>query len=339
MPSRAGWRREGLDMPRGVRARPGAVDGRLRVSRLDPASADTSEPYPLFHRVSIVLLTYNCAARLDPILDDILGAGVPVIAVDNASTDATVAVLQARAGVDVVALKENTGAAARNVGAEHARTPYIAFCDDDTWYERDGLVRAAQLFDAHERLGLLTGRILVGDDEVLDPISEEMAGSPLPESAGIPGAVLVSYMGGASVARRTAFLGVGGYDARFFMGGEEELVGWQLLRAGWEMRYVPDVVVHHLPSLANFGGMRTYGIRNSLWTSWLSLSAPAAASWTWHILRSTRKDRVLLRGLVMAVGGAGWVAREREPLPARYEAMIRMLRGRASRARRFGTAE
>lgn len=299
----------------------------------------TADPVrPLAERVTIVLLTYNCAARVDAMLDLILPAGVEVVAVDNASTDATVATLSARAGVRVVALATNTGAAARNVGVEHARTPYVAFCDDDTWYETAGLAHAADLFDAHPNLGLVTGRILVGEQDELDAISAEMADSPLAATGGVGGAVLVSYMGGASVARASAFLGVGGYDPRFFMGGEEELVGWRLLRAGWEMRYVPEVVVHHLPSLANHLGMRTYGIRNTLWTSWLTLSAPAALSWTAHIVRQTPKDRILLQGLVMAVRGLPWVARERDVMPPRYEAMIRTLRRGPQRARRFGTA-
>lgn len=148
----------------------------------------------------------------------------------------------------------------------------------------------------------------------------------------------MSYMGGASLARVEAFLAVRGYDPRFFMGGEEELVGWRLLRDGWEMRYIPDVVVHHLPSLANYDGMRTYGIRNTLWTSWLSLSAPAALGWTWHVLRDTRKDRIFFQGLVMAARGLPWVAREREVLPAACEAMIRTLRRGPQGSRRFGSS-
>lgn len=289
-------------------------------------------------QVTIVLLTYNCASRLDGLLDAIMGAGVPVVAVDNASADDTVSVLQRRPGVEVVALTENIGAAARNVGVERAATEFVAFCDDDTWYEPAGLAHAAQLLATHDRLALITGRILVGTEETLDPISAEMASSPLPETAGIPGAVLVSYMGGASICRRSAFLAVGGYDRRFFMGGEEELVGWRLLAAGWEMRYVDDVVVHHLPSLANYSGMRTYGIRNTLWTSWLSLSAPAALSWTWHVLRDTRKDKILLQGLVMAARGSHWIARERSVLPPRCEQLIRILRRGPQGARRFGSA-
>ncbi len=291
----------------------------------------------LAEQVTVVLLTYECAARIDAMLDLIQTAGVEVVAVDNASTDETVALLTRRPGVRVVALPTNIGAAARNVGVQAARTPYVAFCDDDTWYERAGLEHAAAAFDAHPRLGLVTGRILVGPEEELDAISQEMAESPLPATGGVPGAVLVSFMGGASVARADAFLAVGGYDPRFFMGGEEELVGWQLLRAGWEMRYDPDVVVHHLPSLANYHAMRSFGIRNTLWTSWLSLSVPAALSWTAHIVRKTPKDAILLRGLAMAVRGLRWVLRERDVLPARHEAMIRELRRGPQRSRRFGT--
>ena len=305
----------------------------LAPDRRTPPAART-----LADDVTVVLLTYNCAARIDTVLDRILESGVPVIAVDNASTDDTVATLSARAGVRVVALPHNIGAAARNIGVEQAGTPYVAFCDDDTWYETAGLMHAVALFAAHPRLGLITGRILVGVEEQLDPISAEMATSPLPATGGVPGAVLVSYMGGASLARVEAFLAVRGYDPRFFMGGEEELVGWRLLRDGWEMRYITDVVVHHLPSLANYDGMRTYGIRNTLWTSWLSLSAPAALGWTWHVLRDTRKDRIFVQGLVMAARGLPWVAREREVLPAACEAMIRTLRRGPQGSRRFGSS-
>ena len=43
------------------------------------------------------------------------------------------------------------------------------------------------------------------------------------------------------------------------MGGEEETLAWPLARAGWEMRYVDDVVVHHEPSLANVASLRSHG--------------------------------------------------------------------------------
>ena len=117
--------------------------GDRRLGRPEPA---------LRERVTVVLLTYNCAHRLAPILDELLGLDVPIIAVDNGSRDHTVELLAEHAAIEVVALERNVGAAARNVGAEQARTPYVAFCDDDGWYERDGLRRAADALDAHPAL-------------------------------------------------------------------------------------------------------------------------------------------------------------------------------------------
>lgn len=291
-------------------------------------------------RVTQVLLTYNCARWLDRTLGHLLAAGAPVIAVDNGSTDATREVLHrhvAAGELELISLPANIGAAARNRAVEAARTPYVAFCDDDTWYEPAGLQLAADLLDAHPRLALVTGRILVDDEERLDPISAEMAASPLAEEHGIPGAVLVSYMGGASIARRDAFLAVGGYDPRFFLGGEEETVGWHLLRAGWQQRYVDEVVVHHHPSLANYSRLGHFGIRNTIVTAWLHRPAPDALRWTAHVVRHTRRDATLVRGLAMAVAAVPWIVRERNVWAPEHEALVRRLRsGKPSGARRYG---
>jgi N-acetylglucosaminyl-diphospho-decaprenol L-rhamnosyltransferase len=199
----------------------------------------------------VVLLAYNCAHRVAGILDRLTSLDIPVIAVDNGSTDATLQVLKARETLDVVALPENIGAAARNEGVRRARTPYVAMCDDDGWYEPDGLSIAADALDRFPELGLVNGRIVVGEEERLDPISAEMASSPLSDAHGIPGQVLLGFMAGAVIMRRSAYLEVGGYDPRFFIGGEEETLSFRLAKQGWQMRYRDDVVVHHLPSVAN----------------------------------------------------------------------------------------
>lgn len=290
-----------------------------------------------------VLLTFNSARWLERTLGHLLVAGAPIVAVDNASTDATQDLLrryQAAGQLRLIVLPANIGAAARNRGVEAVETPYVAFCDDDTWYEPAGLRLAADLLDAHPRLALITGRILVDDEQRLDPISVEMAASPLAEEHGIPGAVLVSYMGGASICRRDAFLAAGGYDPRFFLGGEEETVGWHLLRAGWQQRYVEDVVVHHHPSLANFSRLGHFGIRNTIVTAWLHRPAGSAASWTAHVLRHARKDATLVRGLVLTAAAVPWIVRERSVWAAEQEDLIRQLRsGTPSKARRYGTAK
>src|SRR5207245_2446117 len=112
------------------------------------------------------------------------------------------------------------GAAARNAGLAAVRTPFVVFCDDDGWYDRAGLEHAVALLRRHPRLALVNARIVVGPESRPDPISDEMADSPVPDRVGVPGAVLLSFMAGASVARVEALRALGGYDPRFFIGGE-----------------------------------------------------------------------------------------------------------------------
>ncbi len=291
----------------------------------------SSRRFDLADRVTVVLLTYNCAHRVGPVLDQLVALGIAVIAVDNASTDGTLEVLRQRSVVDVVAMKTNIGAAARNEGLLRATTPYVAFCDDDGWYDRDGLVAAADFLDRYERLALVNARILVKQEQYLDPISAEMAASPLPDTAGIPGPVLVSFMGGASVVRVSAYREVGGYDPEFFLGGEEETLAFKLLKAGWQLRYLPSAVMYHRPSVANAPRLRPYGLRNTLWNTWLHRRFRSALRHTLFTLADAPKNRDTVRGLLMAVRGIGWVARRREPMPADIDAAIAVLDRRRTR--------
>ena len=93
----------------------------------------------------------------------------------------------------------SAGAVARTIGVHLARTPYVAFSDDDSWWEPGALARAAELFDAHPRLGLIAARVLVGADRVPDPINAAMAGSPLPSEPGLPGPSVLGFLACAAI--------------------------------------------------------------------------------------------------------------------------------------------
>ncbi|MCW2540011.1 MAG: glycosyl transferase [Frankiales bacterium] len=279
----------------------------------------------LGERLTIVLLTYNCAHRLSPILAELLALGVAIIAVDNGSCDQTADLLRAYHGIEVIALKRNIGAAARNVGAQHSTTPYVAFCDDDGWYERDGLVRAADALDSHPALGLINARIMVGDQQRLDPVSAEMADSPLLEQDGIPGAVLLGFMAGACITRAEAYLAVGGYDPEFFMGGEEEGLAIKLAAAGWKMRYRSDIVAQHRPSQANVTKLRAFGLRNALWTRWIYRRPATAATTSLRLLAERPKNRDWLVGVTLALRGLPWALSQRRPVDAELDRQLSCL--------------
>src|SRR4051812_21329909 len=190
-----------------------------------------------------------------------------VIAVDNASTDGSAQALARRhPEVEPVRLQRNLGGAGRNAGARAADAPYVAFTDDDAWWAPGALARAADLLDAHPRLAVVQPHVLVGAEQRDDPVCVEMARSPLPRAEDQPGRPILSFVACAVVVRRDAFLAVGGFPERFAVGGEEEIVGWDLAAAGWELSYVPDIVAHHAPPPVPGGRpeRRAIDVRNAL---------------------------------------------------------------------------
>jgi GT2 family glycosyltransferase len=282
----------------------------------------------LADRITVVLLLHNCEKWVGRTLDRLVELELPIVAVDNASSDGTRDVVAAYRDVTLLRLRDNIGAAGRNAGAALARTPYVAFCDDDGYFERSGLEYAANALDAFPDVALVNARIIVGPEQSLDPISAEMQASPLQDTVPLPGKRLLGFMGGAIVARRDAYLAVGGYSTTFFIGGEEETLAWPLVRRGWQLRYLPEVVVHHHPSLANYTGIRHFGIRNTLWNAWLHRPFTSATRYTGFIVRSQPKNRDLLRGLWLTVRGCAWVLRDRHPVDDALDRQLRQLEER-----------
>jgi GT2 family glycosyltransferase len=292
-------------------------------------------------RCTVVVITRDRRDSLLDVLARLCGLPLrpPVIVVDNASADGSAdAVADRFPQVKLIRAAENLGAVGRNLAVDHVRTPYVAFCDDDTWWERDALERAARLLDAHPRLAVVTGRILVEPGGREDPIVPELRGSPVPGPAWLPGPALGSFLAGASMLRAEAFREAGGFSPRLGLGGEEELLSADLLSLGWYLSFAEDVVVHHAPSRLREPHLRRRdGIRNALWTTWLRRPVPSAVRRTGGMLRGLPRDRVTAAALLRAAGGVPWVIRERRPVPHRVEACLRTLDGpqRRSRARRY----
>jgi GT2 family glycosyltransferase len=292
-------------------------------------------------RVGVVVITRD---RRDELLRTLgLLAVLPerpqVVVVDNGSSDGTAESVEARfPEARLVRLDRNEGAAARNRGVALLATPYVAFADDDTWFAPGALARAADVLDRHPDVAVVTGHIVVEPSGHEDPICVELRESPLPRPAGSPGPALLSFLAGASVLRRSAYQDLGGFDRRFFIGGEEQLLAADLAAAGWAMVHVPDVVVHHWPSTARDAHeRRRLGIRNTLWFWWLRRPLGPALWRTVQLLRRVPRDRVTLGALGDALAGAPWVLRHRRVVPADVEAGLRLLdRPQAtSRARRY----
>ncbi len=280
-------------------------------------------------RVSVVMITWN---RRDEVLRTLghlvaLPERPAIVLVDNGSTDGTAAAVRQRfAAVEIVEAGANLGAAGRNLGLRRARTPYVALGDDDTWWEPGSLGRAADLLDAHPRLAILTGRVLVGPEEREDPVCRELEHSPLPAAGGLPGPVLLGFLAGASVVRRAALLEAGGFRTDLAIGGEEEWLAVDLAARGWHICYVSDLVVHHHPSPHRDGTRRRRQLlRNALWFAWLRRPLFSAVRRTMELARSQPLDRTTLQAFLAALAGLPGRLPARRVVPPAVEHGLHLL--------------
>jgi GT2 family glycosyltransferase len=253
---------------------------------------------------------------------------VEIIVVDNASADDTAKTVRAEfPGVRLISLDRNRGAFARNIGVSQASTPYVAFSDDDSWWEPYALTTAADIFDAHPRLGLLAARPLVGDERQPDPIARQMADSPLPATDHLPGPSVLGFLGCAAVVRRKAFVEVGGYSELLFFVGEEKLLAYDLAAAGWERCYVPSVVAVHMPSAVRAPAPHRQALeqRNELLTVWLRRPMSVALVRTLRLAARMPRSPVARSAWTTALVRLPAALRNRRPLPPRVECEARLL--------------
>ncbi len=258
---------------------------------------------PVDARLSIVVLTRNRCDEVCRTLRHLLALPLraAIVVVDNGSEDDSAATI-ARDFPLVTLLRTgaNLGAAGRNLGVARVTTPYVAFCDDDTWWASDALTRAVEILDRNPVIAVLNARVLVGPEARTDPSCEAMARSPLPMINGV-GPALVGFMAGACVLRTASFRRAGGYWPPFFIGGEEALLALDIRADGGRIVYAPDVCTHHWPSSQRDAPQRRRLLaRNALWTAWLRL--PVDLAWS--------RSRTVLHGL------PGWRARGRACLDA-----------------------
>jgi GT2 family glycosyltransferase len=285
-------------------------------------------------RVGVVVLTHDRPQELERTLGRMraLPEQPRLIVVDNAGSVST-ALIRRFPGVELLRLPRNLGAAGRNAGVALLRTPYVAFCDDDTWWAPGALRRAADLLDEHPPLAVVTGKVLVGLGARLDPTCALMAQSPLRGAPGLPGRSVLGFRCAATMVRRRAFQRVGGFEPRFFLGGEEQLLAIDLAAAGFALAYVDDVVVHHHPSPRRERARRRRLLRNALWCAWLRRPATTALRTTWAIARAHLGDPALAPALASALAGTPWIVRRRRVVPLEVEERLCVL----ERPARHGT--
>lgn len=127
------------------------------TSRRDAARNGPVDPAKL---VSVILPVYNAESTVEASVRSLLSQTWPhleVIAVDDASTDASAAVLQEMARLDtrlrIVRSDRNRGAyPARNLGLSQARGQYVTVADSDDWHHPEKIEQQVACLMANPHL-------------------------------------------------------------------------------------------------------------------------------------------------------------------------------------------
>lgn len=223
--------------------------------------------------VSVIIVNWNAGAALDACLDSVAAerAHAPeIVLVDNASSDGSAAAAHARhPGARVIETGRNLGfAAGANRGAETARGELLVFLNPDARVLPGAL---AGLTDAlvHTPGAGIAGGGLMGEHGHWEPASARFAPVRhllLDTSAGRLAARLrrapyvVDWVYGTFMAvRRDLFRRLGGFDARYFLYGEDMDLCYRAARLGERTIHVPTARAVHLGNLsatARFGNGR-----------------------------------------------------------------------------------
>jgi GT2 family glycosyltransferase len=292
-------------------------------------SATTSAPTTTAAtaELGIVIITMNRADELAHTLARLAeqdGRANPTVVVDNGSADATPDVLRRHPSVRAVHLPDNLGGAARNLGVRALDTPFVAFLDDDTWPEPDALATAVAFLRRHPDVAVVAAHVLVEPDGRVDPVCTEMARGELGRRD--DGYRVAGFLAGASVVRVAALEAVGGFHRAFGVGGEEELVTWDLLDAEWSLVYLPTVVVHHAPSASRDPARRAVReSRNRVWSAWMRRSLRDAVRRTFTELRAAARAGTTLALTRAIASRLPMVVAERRRVSRATEALLRTL--------------
>lgn len=286
---------------------------------------DSSSP-----RTSFVIATRDRADDLAETLHRLLDTTVcPIIVVDNGSHDATreiTAGLSRESRVRLIALGRNHGAVGRNFGVAACCTPYVAFCDDDSWWHPDAIAIAEAEFDRHPDLALLAGRTIVEPGGYTDTFSRQLADSPLGRKAGLPGPSVLGFQSCSAIVRKAAFEAVGGFSPVLHFRGEEQLLALDLVVAGWQLCYCPRMTAVHRPSSRRGprAAERARVLRNDFLTSCMRRPPSICVAAFARLLGAAVHDRAHLHATIEALVRLPAALRNRRRLPAELESQVRL---------------
>ncbi len=214
--------------------------------------------------ISAIICTHNREHYLGDAIDSLLNQdydNYEVLVIDNASTDNTKKIVESRLNNPLLTYiyEPILGlSAARNRGANEAKSPILAYLDDDAIASPNWLKTLVQAYENNGKLAIAGGKVtLIWPENRTPPrwLSTELSGGLGYYDLGEQTINITSpnlTPRGVNYSLRKTFLEeVGGFDVNLGRKGKnllsnEELYMTELaLNKGWEVAYLPEALVQH----------------------------------------------------------------------------------------------
>ena len=212
------------------------------MNQTSPTAQTSAEPL-----VSVVIPAHNAAATIHETVSSVLQqtfANLEVLVIDNASTDATAAVV---AGIDdgrvrCISFAQAGASFARNQGIGHARGRYVALLDADDLWLPDKIAEQLDAFENNPEAGLVFcwcdsvdehGVFLKKGNYVQleEPVYEQMIQWNLLENTSSP------------MIRREVLEKIGAFDEKLWLPEDWDL--WLRIAYHYPIICIPKVLVHY----------------------------------------------------------------------------------------------
>jgi GT2 family glycosyltransferase len=226
--------------------------------------------------VAVVVVTWNAERFVRACLASLRALSRPpeeVVVVDNASSDATAAIVRDEfPEVRLIAGAENAGfCKANNIGMRATRAPFVLVLNPDTILDARFLEELLPAFD-DARVGIAAGKLVRFDGVTLDSAGQQLARSrqPIDRGYGVRDRgqfdrdeIVFGACGAAALYRRAMLEALADapgvyFDEAFFAFYEDLDLAWRARRAGWSAAYRHRATGRHARGGAEAAGPRRF---------------------------------------------------------------------------------
>ncbi len=241
--------------------------------------SETLEPI-----VRVIVVNYNAGNHLRRCLAMLQAQTMPrfeAVIVDNGSTDGSLdGAIPDDSRFVLKTMGRNLGfAAANNVGARDARTPWLATLNPDAFPNPEWLDHLLNAARSHP------GALMVGSTQILDSNQELYDGTgdclpvwgfpwrsnhqrPRGDIIGAPSGEVFSPCAAAALYDRRIFENIGGFEESFFCYSEDVDIAFRIRLMGGRCYQAGEAVVRHAASAISGQNSQFaiyHGFRNQLW--------------------------------------------------------------------------